>query len=84
MKFVIHSVSCALDCRFCGPQTVEVDGPIETTSETLAADLELAARDDAERLGWKSGACQHCAHERRHQLQDEHRAEHPTLSEEAA
>ena len=80
-RCTVHAFTQVRDCRFCGPCDVEVEGPIESAPENLSADLALAADDKAESLGWKSGACPHCAWEHRAYLHDEARADSPALED---
>ncbi|BCU77992.1 hypothetical protein [Luteolibacter sp. LG18] len=75
--YTIHALVQRRECRFCGPCELEVEGPIESTPETLDEDIALACDDEAANLGWLSGACPHCAWEHRHFLRDEHRADFP-------
>jgi hypothetical protein len=73
--YTIHAFTQQRDCRHCGPCEVEVEGPIETRLETFSEDIALAADDEAESLGWKSGYCPHCAWEHREYLRAEHHAD---------
>lgn len=73
--YTIHAFTQRRDCRHCGPCEIEVEGPIETRLDTLGEDIALAADDEAESLGWKSGFCPHCAWEHREYLSAEHHAD---------